>query len=71
MEKKLLRYLQKDKVYNDKIEITFNSPLKKSPDDNQGSFYVATFKNSFIKNKHREQQTIKAEYYISTSSNYN
>ena len=51
------------KIYNDKLEITLNSPIKKSPDDNQGSFYVATFENPFD-NKLEGQQTIEAQYYI-------
>ena len=37
--KLLIDYLiQEIKVYEDKIEITFNSPIKTSPDKNQGFF---------------------------------
>ena len=30
------------KLWNDKIEITFNSPIKTSPDNNQG-FFIAEY----------------------------
>lgn len=52
--------VEKIKLYNDKIEITFNSPLKKSPDDDQGSFHNTTFENPFF----GEESTIEAQYYI-------
>ena len=52
--------VKKITLYNDKMEILFTRPLKKSPEDNQGSFYDATFKNPFTK----EQSTIEAQYYI-------
>lgn len=52
--KLLIDYLiQEIKVFEDKIEITFNSPIKTSPDKNQG-FFVAefTFKlPQYIQNK--------------------
>lgn len=51
------------RLFNDKIEITFNTPLKYSPDDNQGSFYDTTFENPF-NNKTMEQPFMKANYYI-------
>ena len=40
LEPKLLidYVIQEIKVFEDKIEITFNSPIRKSPDDSQGFF---------------------------------
>lgn len=46
------------------MEILFTNPLKRNPDDDQGSFYDATFKNPLTSNKSVKQPTIKAEYYI-------
>ena len=35
----MIDYLIKEiRIYDDKIEITFNSPIKTSPDKNQGFF---------------------------------
>lgn len=52
--KLLIDYLiQEIKVFEDKIEITFNSPIKTSPDNNQG-FFVAEFTSKlpqYIQNK--------------------
>ena len=43
--KMLIDYLIKEiVVYEDTLEITFNSPIKRSPDTNQGFFVI-----SFIK----------------------
>ena len=52
--------VKKIKLYNDKMEILYTSPLKRSPDDDQGSFYDATFKNPFTS----KQPTIEAKYCI-------
>ena len=41
--KLLIDYLIKEiRLYDDKIEITFNSPIKTSPDNNQG-FFIAEY----------------------------
>lgn len=52
--KLLIDYLIKQiKVFDDKIEITFNSPIKTSPDSNQG-FFIAEFTSKlpqYIQNK--------------------
>jgi len=54
--KLLIDYLVKEiKVYEDKLEIFFNSPIIKSPDNNQG-FFLFTFNSKlpkFIQNKER------------------
>ncbi len=52
------------RVYNDKIEITFNSPIKKSPDDNQGSFYATNLEYQTICNNIVTRQTIKTQYLV-------
>ena len=40
----LVNYLVKEiKFYNDKVEITFNSPIIKGP-DNQGPSFMSTIK---------------------------
>ena len=50
----LIDYLVKEiKVYEDKVEITFNSPIKRSTDTNQG-FFLFTFNAKlpqYIQNK--------------------
>ena len=49
--KLLVDYLVKQiKVFENKIEITFNSPIKTSPDDNQG-FFICTFFSRLAKFK--------------------
>ena len=54
--KLLIDYLVKEiKVYEDKLEIFFNSPIIKSPDNNQG-FFLFSFNSKlpkFIQNKER------------------
>lgn len=43
----LINYLVKEiKLYNDKIEITLNNPLKKNPDNNLDSSFL--FKSRFL-----------------------
>ena len=42
-------------VYEDTLEITFNSPIKRSPDTNQGFFVI-----SFIKQLLKYSQYTKA-----------
>ncbi len=52
--KLLIDYLIKEiRLYDDKIEITFNSPIKTSPDNNQG-FFIAEYSSKMrqiIQNK--------------------
>ena len=52
--KLLIDYLIKEiRLYDDKIEITFNSPIKISPDNNQG-FFIAEYSSKMrqiIQNK--------------------
>jgi len=64
----LINYVIKNiKVYDDKIEITFNSPIQTSPDDNQGFFiysYVAKLPQ-FIQNKEEPNMlNIEIQLYI-------
>lgn len=58
--KLLIDYLiQEIKVFEDKIEITFNSPIKTSPDKNQG-FFVAEFTSKLPQYIQKKQyQTLK------------
>lgn len=52
--KLLIDYLiQEIKVFEDKIEITFNSPIKTSPDKNQGFFLFSLHSKllQYIQNK--------------------
>ncbi len=51
--------VNKIRLYNDKIEIIFNSPIKKSPDNGQSPFYVTCFDNPFFNKDVVKQQTIK------------
>ncbi len=45
--KLLIDYLIKEiRLYDDKMEITFNSPIKISPDKNQGFFIVEDSTNN-------------------------
>ena len=62
----LVAYLVKQiKLYNNKIEIKFNSPITKSPDNNQGFFILSTIKELFrIINKHITTTQIKIELYV-------
>jgi site-specific DNA recombinase len=64
---KLINYIIKNiKVYEDKIEITFNSPIKTSPDDDQGFFiysYIAKIPRH-IQNKKVTMLNIEIKLYI-------
>ena len=51
--------VNKIRLYNDKIEIIFNSPIKKNPDNGQSPFYVTCFDNPFFNKDVVKQQTIK------------
>ena len=62
----LINYLIKEiKLYNDKIEFTFNTPLKTSP-DSQGFLFCTIFKpmRKVIQNKPNFTINIKVELYI-------
>ena len=52
----LIDYVIKEiRVYEDKLEIKFNSQIKRSPDTNQG-FFLFTFKSNlpqYIQNKEK------------------
>lgn len=51
----LINYLIKEiKLYNDKVEITFNSPIIKSPENHQGSFFISISKK--LKTYHPKKQ---------------
>ncbi len=56
--------IKKIRLYNDKMEITFNSPIKKDPDDNQGSFYNTELKFTNSTNITDTPSTMQAEYYV-------
>ena len=56
--------INKIKLWNDKIEIVFNSPIKKNPNNNQGPFYTRTFKKSIDYNEAAYAQMLNANYYI-------
>lgn len=51
------------RVYNDKIEIKLNTPLKKSPGDNQGS-YNTELKFTNTINITDTPSTMQTEYYV-------
>ena len=58
--KLLIDYLiQEIKVFEDKIEITFNSPIKTSPDKNQGFFVADLHLNCHNTYKIKQYQTLK------------
>lgn len=64
----LINYVIKNiKVYEDKIEITFNSPIKRSPDNNQG-FFLFTINSKlpqYIQNKEKPNMLdIEVKYYV-------
>lgn len=66
--KLLIDYVIKEmRVYEDKLEIIFNSPIKRSPDTNQG-FFLFTFNSKlpqYIQNKEKPTMLdIKVEYYV-------
>ena len=50
--------IKKIRVYKDKIEIKLNTPLKKDPDNNQGSFYSTNYNITTF------NSTIQAKYYV-------
>jgi len=50
-------------VYDDRIEITLNSPIKNSPDDNGRGFLFYTEYNQ-IQPMQNVNQTIKTDYYL-------
>lgn len=58
--KLLIDYLiQEIKVFEDKIEITFNSPIKTSPDKNQGFLLQNLHLNCHNTYKIKQYQTLK------------
>lgn len=66
--KLLIDYVIKEiRVYEDKLEIIFNSPIKRSPETNQG-FFLFTFNSNlpqYIQNKEKPTMLdIKVEYYV-------
>ena len=66
--KLLISYLVKEvRLFDDKVEIQFNSPINKSPDDSQGFlFYTASRKMPYtIINKPQPKlNSVKVEIYI-------
>ena len=59
--------IQEIKVYEDRIEITFNSPIKRSPDTNQ-DFFLFTFNSNlpqYIPNKEKPNMLkMEIKYYV-------
>ena len=51
-------------VYNDKIKITVKTPLKESPDDEQGSFHKTTLQYSHTHIHNEIQTPIEVQYKI-------
>ena len=55
------------RVYEDKLEIIFNSPIKRSPDTNQG-FFLFTFNSKlpqYIQNKEKPNMLeMEIKYYV-------
>ena len=66
--KTLINYLIKEiRVFDEKIELTFNSPIKMSPDENQGFlFFIKEVKVNIIKEFGRTEEDEKfiIEFYI-------
>jgi len=66
--KLMISYLVKEiRLYNDKIEIQFNSPILKSPDNSQGFLLYTEFRKMpyLILNKPQPKlKTMKIEIYI-------
>ncbi len=64
----LINYLVKEiRLYDDKVEIQFNSPLINSPDESQGFLLCTRFRKMpyFIQNRpQQELKTMKVEIYI-------
>ena len=69
LEPKLLidYVIQEIRVYEDKLEIIFNSPIKRSPDTNQG-FFLFTFNSKLpqhIQNKEKPNMLdISIKYFV-------
>ncbi len=66
--KRLIDYVIKEiRVYEDKLEIIFNSPIKRSPDTNQG-FFLFTFNSKlpqYIQNKEKPNMLeMEIKYYV-------
>ena len=66
--KVLIDYVIKEiKVYENKLEIIFNSPIKRSPDTNQG-FFLFTFNSNlpqYIPNKEKPNMLeMEIKYYV-------
>ena len=66
--KLLIDYVIKEiRVYEDKLEIIFNSPIKRSPDNNQG-FFLFTFNSKlpqYIQNKEKPNMLeMEIKYYV-------
>lgn len=66
--KLLIDYVIKEiRVYEDKLEIIFNSPIKRSPDINQG-FFLFTFNSNlpqYIQNKEKPNMLeMEIKYYV-------
>ena len=52
------------KLYNDKIEITFNSPIKKSPNDKDSSFLLRVVKEIEIYKEQLEVRKMRIDLYV-------
>ena len=69
LEQKLLidYVITEIRVYEDKLEIIFNSPIKRSPDTNQG-FFLFTFNSNlpqYIQNKEKQNMIeMEIKYYV-------
>lgn len=66
--KLLIDYVIKEiQVYEDKLEIIFNSPIKRSPETNQG-FFLFTFNSNlpqYIQNKEKPNMLeMEIKYYV-------
>ena len=62
----LIEYLIKEiKMFNDKIEITFNNPIKKGPKNSDLSLLLDTYSKTIIQNRNENKEIeIKIELYI-------
>lgn len=64
--KQLINILVKEiQLYNDKIKITFNSPLNPNPDNNQGCFHIAELKFKIVSQNTDKGQIITTHYLVS------
>ena len=58
-------FVKEIKVFNDRFEITFNSPIIKSPDTKQGSFLTLKTKmKKYIQNKPITYTDVVIDFYI-------